>query len=356
MTRLFLILLVPLTIAAAQPAPPYERCVSDYQSGSIERAVTCLRSQRFDQGLNDDVERWIESARQIKRVADVEAALFLHTEVFFVTWDATFPPARAPGLSQPLFAQARVIRVLHQALVSLGDHRSAALRTWYLLWESFVQARSAIDLTEYGNYLDDAVRAFPQDAEVLLAAGSHYELRWWSAYDNPQRQPNGGNKGADELRSARDWFRKGIVAPGPFNETRLRLGRVLLMLGDVDEAETELRRVQSMSNEPGLLYVAALLLGDIAQRRGDLEAAAASYEAASKLVPVAQSARLASAYVRHLRGNRKEAAEAVVSALSNQAEDYDPWWLYAGGYSLQFDRLLRLARESVRGASTGAIR
>jgi tetratricopeptide (TPR) repeat protein len=345
---------VTLTLVSAQSSPTYESCVRAYQEGMTERAIADLQARSDDNNLARDVDRWVEAARRARRPADLEAALLLHTELFFVTWDNTFPPARASGYAPKLRAQADVLRRLHAELVSY-DARTPFLRTWYLLWESFLQVRSAFELAQYGDHLATAVRAFPDDAEVLLAAGAHFEMRWWLDNDNPHRQPApAGGGAAQNLRVARDWFGKAAAVPHPIAEIPLRLGRVLLALGEVDAAAIELRRAQGASKDPGLRYLSTLLLGAVAERRGDLDAAAAAYAEAATLVPFPQSARLAAAYVSHVRGQRTDAANAVVAALGNRSNDYDPWWLYTRGYSLQFDRLRQSARGLVKAAAAAS--
>ena len=353
MTRSFVVsMLVALAIVSAQDKPTYESCVRAYQAGMTDRAIRDL--QRIDNNLAKEVDRWVDSARRARRPADLEAALLLHTELFFVTWQATFPPARL--FSSKLNAQTVVLRRLHADLVSY-DSRTPFLRTWYLLWESFMQVHAALEPADFGEHLGIAVRAFPDDSEVLLAAGTHFEMRWWLDSDNPQRHATSApGTAAQNLRVARDWFRKAAAVPHPIAEVPLRLGRVLMALGEVDAAAVELRRMQGASHDPGLRYLSMLLLGAVAERRGDLDAAAASYNEAATLVPFPQSARLASAYVSHVRGSRTEAADAVVTALANQSDDYDPWWLYTRGYSLQFDRLRQSARGLVKAASTGSNR
>jgi tetratricopeptide (TPR) repeat protein len=351
-TPFALSVLVSLTIVSTQSPPTYESCVRAYQAGQTDRAISDLQS--VDKNLAKEVDRWVESARRARRPADLEAALLLHTELFFVTWEATFPPARL--VSPKLYAQTVVLRRLHAVVVSY-DSRTPFLRTWYLLWEAFMQVHSALEPADYGEHLGIAVHAFPDDSEVLLAAGTHFEMRWWAAYDNPQRHPTAATGSAvQNLRVARDWFRKATAAPHPVAEAPLRLGRVLLALGEIDAAAAELRRVQSSSTGRGLRYLSTLLLGAVFERRGDLDAAAAAYDEAATLVPVPQSARLASAYVAHVRGHRTDAADAVVTALTNRSDDHDPWDVYTRGYSIQFDRLRQSARGLVKAASTGAER
>jgi tetratricopeptide (TPR) repeat protein len=342
-----------LTIVSAQSTPTYESCVRTYQAGMTDRAIADLQARNAE-GLDQDVDRWMASARRARRPADLEAALMLHTELFFVTWDVTFPPARVAGHSPKLVAQSDLLRRLHAELISFGS-RTPFLRTWYLLWESFLQERSAVELTWYGQYLDAAVHAFPDDAEVLLAAGTHFEMVWWSAHDNPQRHPTAASGSATaQLRVARDWFRKAVSVPRPVEEARVRLGRVLLALGDIDGAASALRPVHDSSTDRGLRYLTALFLGAVYERRGDLDAAAKSYAEAATLVPSPQSARLASAYVSHVRGDRSEAADTVVTALADRSDYYDPWLLYTRGYSLQLGRLRKVARDLVKAAANGS--
>jgi tetratricopeptide (TPR) repeat protein len=223
------------------------------------------------------------------------------------------------------------VAVVHGSLKSVAPP-APVLRSWYLLWESFRQGFLLPELDSATDYLPDALDAFPNDAELLLAAGTRHELYWWSAPDNSQRNlSRRGGAGTNQLRTAERLFRKSLESNPSGQEARLRLGRVLSMLGSFDGAKTELAQVASQ--EPGFLYLQHLFLGDVLEQTGDPTGAASEYDRAIALVGNSQAARIAGAHVVHGSGRRIEAAAGLTSALAVPATTTrDPWSAYLTGY------------------------
>jgi hypothetical protein len=96
----------------------------------------------------------------------------------------------------------------------------------------------------------------------------------------------------DELEKAETFFRKSLIADPQFSEARLRLGRVLGLLGRHQEAGAELRQTIPQLKDSRLVYYGELFLGheEAAMRRR--LAAQEHFERAAALYPRAQSPRL----------------------------------------------------------------
>jgi tetratricopeptide (TPR) repeat protein len=285
---------------------------------------------------------WLTGARRARDVAALELALMLHTEGAL----DGFSEGAALGM-RSWFVQLAAIRRIFEALRSLAPG-TPFLRNWYLLWESIQQGVGLTTIAQTADYLSLALEDFPNDPEVLLAAGSRYEMLWWHRSPNPQRQPSGGSGSDRQLRTAADWLRRSLQADPRSPEPRLRLGRVLFLLGDIKAAEAELRQSTSAAAGPAFHYLGLLFLGDLLEHRGDTAAAVAAYRSAIGLVTVDQSARVASAQLAHKEGRRSEAAEEIGRALDRPTTGTDPWWAYIRGQWWRFETHRAIALTMVR--------
>jgi tetratricopeptide (TPR) repeat protein len=348
MTLAFVSTLVSVMAVQAPPQPSYAALIDAYRSGQCARAVADFKA-RTDQAIVHESVRWIEAMDRVKDARQLEVALMLHTEVAFDVMDANFIRKPSDVLGGVTGALDRV-KELHSRLAAY-DRRSSFLRNWYLLWESYLQARNApTGGVPNSDYMGHALQAFPDDPEILLMAGSAKELIWWMTSDNPQRRPDGkSGTGERALREARDYFRKAAATGvGSLDEAHLRLGRTLIVLQEYDAARAELEPLQALPGNASLSYLANVFLGDLHERRDDLTAAAADYDAAMRLVPFGQSAQLAAAHVAHRTSARATAADLATRASSNAPAQADPWWWYIRGQAWQLDPRLDAARRAVK--------
>ena len=238
---------------------------------------------------------------------------------------------------------------LHDALTRI-DPRSPFLRSWYLAWEAFRQAHSVPALPGDIDYLDVALDAFPEDAQVLLAAGSREELAWWSSVENGQRDPRGeeGVAVTRYLLAARGFLRRSVAASAQESEARLRLVRVYLELDDLDAVAATIREYDWTTHGRAFEYLVRLFEGELHERKEDRTAAARAYDLAISLVAVPQSARLARSRLSHEEGLRSEAAGTAVRAVSEPLTESDPWWWYVRGQAWRLDPYWKHARAMVR--------
>ena len=194
---------------------------------------------------------------------------------------------------------------------------------------------------------DDAVELFPEDAHVLFLAGCLHETFASSTIQSLTHSihvsdaRHGIDSEKSELRTAEKLFRRALKTEPALIEARIRLGRVLHLLGQPEPAALELREaVATLLSDNGsaaapdatlMLYFAEMFFGAAAEDLGQSDRARASYARAAELFPGAPSPNLALSQLA-LRGNDRTAAlDTVQRALQPQGSEHvrdDPWWHY----------------------------
>ncbi len=350
-----LALLASVTVTSAeqrtQPSPlvqfeedvrAYDKLLDRYRSGAIEGAIADLRKLLTAGNGQRQINRWIDGARASNRRTDLQGVLLLITEAMMAIWDTDdpFPFGRLAPYMIP-------VQRLHVELKEM-DARTPFLKAWYLLWESFRHVHGNQRVPTELDFMPAALAAFPSDGRVLLAAGSRYELAWSisleNAHRNLEREPLGLTK---LLGTARDYLRRSLAADSGEGEARLRLARVLLELNELSSVAPILSSHDWTPEGPAFEYLARLFEGDLHERKGDREAAAAAYDRAITLVDAPQSALVAKAHLAHLDGRRAEAAETVALVLSGNVKGADPWWPFVRGQAWRFAAYRKAAHAQV---------
>jgi len=317
--------------------------IRTYRAGAVDRALDDLavlvESKRHDAAAQSCMSKFQGPAAW----PELEAALMLYSEAIMRLW--------ARNDVYPERYGVRFIPTLLRLLAAVKsiDSRSPFLRGWYLLWESVRQAYVERPLPEALDFLDDALRAFPRDGEVQLAAGSRWEVIWAIQRDNPRIDPRRSRGPAmPQLLQARNYLERSVTLDAQDPEARLRLVRVMLELKDIDDAEKVWAAGNWTSATPAFAYLARLFEGTIRERQHDTGAAARAYDAAIAIAPQAQSARLARSHLAHASGTRSEAAAFAIEALTSTAPENDPWWVYSKGLAWRFEGYLNRLRQVVR--------
>jgi VWFA-related protein len=226
--------------------------------------------------------------------------------------------------------------------VAPNPTRDDTVRLWYVAVTAYGQ------LHERHTRLEDrAVDLFPEDADLLLLAGTFHEVLASPRMQSLARSvhlPAGVSHGIGderaELREAEKMYRRALAVRTGLTEARVRLGRVLQRLGRTEPAVRELRQAASdLSSRAAkadadgglLLYYAEMFLGAAHEALGRYDSAKASYGRAAALYPEAPSPRLALSQLA-LRGHdRAQALSAVQAALrlpAHPGDSADPWWRY----------------------------
>jgi hypothetical protein len=317
--------------------------VDAYRRGSVDRAVDDLAKLAGEKRHEAAAESWCGRARRAGERAELEGALMLYTEAVMRAWarEDVFPDRLANAYAPTLLRLLDALKAI--------DRRSKFLRGWYLLWESVHQTYIGRPMLRTLDFLADALSAFPDDAEIQLAAGARWELTWSVLFDNPRVDPRRPRPVvAAALARARDHLRRSVALDGSDLEARLRLIRVSLESNDVAGAAKTFADGRWVSNEPAFAYLRHLFEGAIRERQGDYRAAAQAYDAAIPQMAQAQSARIARSHLAHLTGARAEAAAFALDATSNAAKQNDPWWVYTRGLAWRVGGYLDRQREMVR--------
>jgi hypothetical protein len=270
---------------------------------------------------------------------------------------------RGTGMGQsPLHWE--IARLLLAFVIPAGETRPAPSRDamahqWYHAVAAWRQYREQHDTV----HLENAVRLFPDDADLLFLSGCHHETYASPLIQNAVRSmalPTGFKLDVEpdrtELRLAEGFFRRALNARPDFAEARLRLGRVLLLRGQAPEASIELHRASEtpgVSDDEPLLYFAHLLSGAAYEAIGRFDAARESFGKAAALYPAAQSPLLALSALARRRGDRAAALDALSKVFALQEidpESDEPWWWYSVASARNADALLaELRKPFLRG-------
>ncbi len=195
--------------------------------------------------------------------------------------------------------------------------------------------------TRADRFLDNAVRRYPKDYEILLAAGALLEwsgsLRWGVA---------------SHLKEAEELYARARRLAPDEPAILLRHGIVLEKLGRKDQAVVPLLRVLELGATEDVLYRSRMILGKISEAAGQIPGAIAHYEAASTVIPSWQVAYVALGHALHSAGSHERARAVLDGALSMDMKSADEvlmgWWSYELGLALRFEPLLERMRAEVR--------
>ena len=228
-----------------------------------------------------------------------------------------------------------------RAPFSRSSRRSPRRDEWVHRWYRAAAARMRRDslLASSEPLLGRARQLFPKDAAFPFYAGCLHETQASPADPGGVR----GDRAVPAQRNRVHGSRVpiGTRRPGSFTEAlalqpawpeaRLRLGRVLGLLGRHKEAAAALRRALDETDDPPLVYWGSLFLGAEEQSLGRDAEARASFERARALRPGAQAPRLALSQLARRAGDRSQALaelRAVLTLPSDEVSRYDPLWDY----------------------------
>jgi len=211
------------------------------------------------------------------------------------------------------------------------------------------------DLPQIQAPLARAQKRFPQDPLVALALGSLHEAH---AAPNALVEASVGRQGNLEkwrqeergfrLEQALAAYRQAIALDPTLAEAHLRLGHVLLLTGQADEADAAFARASAETGDKRWRYLAEMLRADSADARGNRAEARQRYQAALEAWPDAQSPIQALSRIEASEGDWP-AAQARLATLAPRAggRGEDPWWAYAFGQAWRIDAGLATMRRLV---------
>jgi tetratricopeptide (TPR) repeat protein len=185
--------------------------------------------------------------------------------------------------------------------------------------------------------LRESLKMFPDDLDIRLAVGSVYETLGW--------------KGVEETLGKAEKLYRGVIEADPLSvEAHLRLGRVLQLQNRGREAVQELRWSLERTDDPQLLLVAHIILGEIFHQRGEDDEAIRSYRAALEVDPRCSVAAVALSQTFHRAGDSKSSREVIVDFLTAPGRSGggpDLWWRYMRGCKERATSALSEMREEL---------
>jgi len=311
-------------------------------------------------GRGNEVFSEAELNRFMKR-----AAMF-HTDVVMLsTGSASAPAPRAEDLRS---TTRRVVdgrdagwdaRPIHWEFgrTALDGVRPAPgadrlVAAWYRATAAYLLFRR-----EYGYVVPHLMKGrllFPKDAHLQLYSGVVHE-----AHAAPVVQaalqvlssrtftPDVESPAA-ELTRAEAFLRRAVDLEPGLGTARVRLSRVLGLLGRHAEAAGELRRALSSLADARQRYCGELFLGAEELAAGHATEAKAAFQRASALFPNAQSPYLALGQLAWQQADRRGAeffVEGLAGLPRDQASREDPWWSYDVSAVRDFDVLVQHLRE-----------
>jgi tetratricopeptide (TPR) repeat protein len=231
-----------------------------------------------------------------------------------------------------IYDLARRNRFQRDWLLAAGLFQQKLLFTILAVEEAFWRA---------DRFFHNAVRRYPEDPEILLAAGALLE---WS----------GSLRSGDpsHLKEAEALYARArpIASDDPI--LFLRHGVVLEKLGRSAESTAALERVLELGASEDVVYRARMTLGKIAELAGRFSETVAHYEAAAASIPSWQIAYVALAEVHHAAGAHERARDSLGVAFSKKRERDEGalggWWSYELGLAFRFEPLLARMRAEVR--------
>ncbi len=293
--------------------------VHRYMAGQFRPAVRKLSEVSptdLESVCEEYGERWLT-------VPQLKAAALLHTEaVLFEEGDFKFHASAA----------RRWMRRAEFASYETFERRLFLLMSYHFMGTGQPWETRAV--------LEAALLDYPEDREFCLALGTLFETSGWTRKD------------AATLRRAEDQYRFILDKDPGFGEARLRLGRVLALLGRIDQASVELNGFLSTTEDKQFCLVGHLTVGAIHEEREELEEAVEAYSRATALNLKCQSASIALAHALHRTGDHEGSLSTLEEFLEQDEVDIsraeDPWLRYLLGHSHRFEELLQDMRAEVR--------
>jgi len=297
----------------------YQEAVETYQAGDVNLAVTSLSTLSSAELKTAVAAVSAEEGWPFKK-----AAAMLHTEVAI----------RQAGAS-PIIPQH--LGLAETLILTPPTEGQGFAERWYAFAGQFLLAHS-IHPDAPRPFIERGFRVSRVNPPLHVLAGILGErLARLNDVESQDREVR------RHLEDAEREYRLALDQAPELIEARLRLGRVLFLLGRLRDARESLAAVQSSATDPGILYLAHLFLGAVNQAEEDWAAARADYEAAMALGPEHQTPYIALSFVEQAAGNVARARElAVIVADLQNPPPRDPWWGYPrGAFDLDTLRWLR---------------
>jgi tetratricopeptide (TPR) repeat protein len=226
-------------------------------------------------------------------------------------------------------------------------------RRWHLA--AFAALGGAIDpdrLESHVVHMKMHLRSsFPEEPRLAFERALASELRAADVYTKRKVAPGRGSPSeiAERNEEAAKRYREATAASEPAvqAEAWLRLGRVELVRGKLDEAVAALDRADATLTDPALRYLARVFRGMALERLKQPDEARQAFQSALAINPRGHAATTALATLLFRIGERLE-ADRLVSALVANPVPFDPWWVYWPGDYRHGTRLILDMRQALK--------
>jgi tetratricopeptide (TPR) repeat protein len=244
---------------------------------------------------------------------------------------------------------------------------------WVHDWYRAAAARMRRDslLASSEPLLARARQLFPKDAVFPFYGGCLHETHASpaiqavyasAASSSSQRGRVAPWQSGPHLGQAAERFREALALRPAWPEARVRLGRVLGLLGRHEDSAAMLRRALDETDDLPLVYWGMLFLGAAEEALGRDADARAAYERARKLRPGAQAPSLSLSLMARRSGERSRAIaelRALLTLPPDAVSRYDLLWDYHSARASEADILfadLRRRLGTSRAPGAGAVR
>jgi tetratricopeptide (TPR) repeat protein len=192
------------------------------------------------------------------------------------------------------------------------------------------------------DHLKHVIARFPKEPRFALAQAIAVE---WTTFPNPPRARGGRARAAPAI----DAFDRMKNDEAIGAEATLRLGVARHRSGNSSSALEHFAKVETVTREPYLIYLARVYAGQAHQALKRPVEAERSYRAALKTVPNAQTAAFALAALLFTSDRPAEAGRITESALTHP-QPADPWREYGAADHRFWPRLIGRLQESIAAA------
>lgn len=248
---------------------------------------------------------------------------------------------------------AQLLKGLWEDYPDHTETESRFIPRWFAYSTRFLLSQRYLDPAT--RLVDEGLSIFPKSAELFVARGIVFETPVVWAVENLDRAvpfntfpPAARAHGSTPFKAAVNQYLQALAnEPDHFGAT-LRMAWINVRDNDGRAGETAALALQRAANDDER-YLAQLVLGAVAERKEDLEAAAAAYSRGWQLGPEYQAACAGLAAVYTRSGNGSNANRTALKCMAGTADDenYDPWLSLLFGLPdrLESERLHREARQ-----------
>ena len=351
---------------AAEPGKPaftrdaYYELIRSYARGERPQAVAALGAWS-ERDLARQLASVEDAARALERCPScpnslaglpLKAAVMLHWDR-----DRAEQPSRA-GVEQPQACPGPLATIAGRfaRVLARDAPQDDFARRFFRMVVTSCQWDACFEAAE--RWAGEAIALYPLDAELLLTRGS---VREESATLNTRESPGAGVPGSVEpsaeavrregWKHARRDLEEALRLDPGLGLARLRLGRVLWRLGELEPARQQLEQALPSLRATDHVYLAHLFLGRTQQDAGRLDEAIGEYRLAVALHPSALSAAVALSSALRLAGDADAGRSALRQGLESagRRRGRDPHWDYqvvnAAELASLLDELYREALE-----------